>query len=176
MGTTVTSNGELMQQIVSSMPISGTHSIHPVRTSGSGHLLFSIGDQGELFILKPDGTNGQCSLLNVGHCLGLSNSDSVSALAVSQDAANNVFVAFVVAGKSQKVANQIYVVSPKTPAEWSTVTASSSVSSWLLVGASNPMMKVEHLYLVRPCVSLACLMKFVVLISRVPRGLLPMIL
>ncbi|KAG8963568.1 hypothetical protein FRC03_002823 [Tulasnella sp. 419] len=147
MPTKVTFDGELMHQIIPAMPISGNHSFHVVHGSESGHLLFSVGDSGQLFLFKPDGTNGQYSLLDIGARLGLPKSSTLSTLAVTQDTNKTIHVAFVVSGDSDNHPSRIFVVRPTQPSQWENLEASSDISSWVLQGELDQMLRTDRLYL-----------------------------
>lgn len=147
MAARVSFDGELMHQIVPALPISGSHAFHVVRDSGPGHLLFSIGNSGQLFLLRPNGTNGQYSLLDIGARLGLAHGSVVSTLAVTQDSQLALYIVFAVAGQSDNDPSRIFVIRPTMPNEWQQLSSDLDISSWLLQGEFESNLWVTQLYL-----------------------------
>ena len=128
-------DGELMHQLTSCMPIGGTQGHHVVRDLSIGHMIFSIGDSGELFLLRPDGFNARYSLLDLRPCLGISTSTTkVTALAVSQDSDRQVFIAFVTESDNSKRENRLWVLSPQSPAVYLGLGAEDNLTSAIIRG------------------------------------------
>ncbi|KAJ1303722.1 hypothetical protein OPQ81_008146 [Rhizoctonia solani] len=142
----VSFEGELMHQIVSAMPISGNHSFHVVRGSASKHLLFSIGDTGQLYLIRPDDSMGRCSLIDIGTLFGIPRTSVISALAVTQSSDLSIYIAFTVDGPSKDSVPEIKVVRPTQPSEWESI-SNTDISTWLLSGESDSKLRTYKLYL-----------------------------
>jgi hypothetical protein len=143
-------DGELMHQITPCMPISKTSSHHVVRDSSDGHMVFSIGDSGELFLLRPNGFNGQYSLLDLRLCLGVPAAIKIAAFAVSQDSERQISLAFVAAGDNNKSENQLWVLKPQAAALFEALDDKSELALIVIQGeGTKKNVRIEKLFLVR---------------------------
>ncbi|CCO29718.1 hypothetical protein RSOLAG1IB_05970 [Rhizoctonia solani AG-1 IB] len=142
----VTFDGEFMHQIVPAMPISSRNSFHAVRGSNNKQILFSIGDAGQLFLIRPDDSVGRCLLTDIGALLGIPKTSTISALAVTQSNDMRIFVTFSVIGQPEIGSSEIHVVRPTHPNEWESLDG-TDISAWLLHGEVDPKVGAYKLFL-----------------------------
>jgi hypothetical protein len=76
-------DSELMQQVVTSSPLTDTADFHAVRDEHSDPMLFSIGTDGVIYVTKKDDL-GRNQLLNLSQSFGLPLQHKATALGVYQ--------------------------------------------------------------------------------------------
>ncbi|KAK0542920.1 hypothetical protein OC846_006589 [Tilletia horrida] len=141
-GPNVRFDGELMHQMVPCMPLSCSRGHCIARGFECSHLVFAVGKDGELWLLRPDGFNGQYSLLDLRPAFGLATSVHINALAVSQDIDDRIYIAFAYAG------NKLHVLKPLIPEFLEGLSTSSDLTSKLLSGGTAlPNGVIEKLYI-----------------------------
>ena len=136
-----------MKQIVPSVPISHAQDFHVVRDEQFRPIIFSIATDRSIFVLLPNGMNGQTSLLPLGPLFGLSSTSLVSSMFALQDKDLSIYLTFIVDGETVKDPSTIYVVRPSRPAEWLAAITDSKLAPSLLKDASTEKRLVKKLYL-----------------------------
>ena len=95
-------HAEFMKQIVPSVPISHAQDFHVVRDEQFRPIIFSIATDRSIFVLLPNGMDGQTSLLPLGPLFGLSSTSLVSSMFALQDKDLSIYLTFIVDGETVK--------------------------------------------------------------------------
>lgn len=146
----VSFDSAFMKQILPSTPIDYAKDIFVVRDqSESAHsLVFSIGSDDQLFLLRPQKDHGITSVLNLHPLLGLAPGARVSKLAVSQGRDFNIYIAFVINAVQADEPAKIYVMLPTKPDVWLDANESTDLSSYLVPNLyGNLVSVVKRLYI-----------------------------
>lgn len=117
---TVSFDSAFMKQILPSTPIDYAKDIFVVRdqSESARSLVFSIGSDDQLFLLRPQKDHGITSVLNLHSLLGLAPNARVSKLAVSQGRDFSIYIVFAVNAVEAGESAKIYVMVPTKPDEW----------------------------------------------------------
>jgi hypothetical protein len=156
-------DAEFMKQIVPSVPISHAKAFQVVHDEKSRPIIFSIGTDGSLFALLPDGTNGQTLLLHLGTLFGLSTSSVVSSMAVLQDKNLVIYLTFAIDGANSGDPSTIYVVQPTKPADWLVAFKDSKSPPSLLKDSTTEKRLVKQLHIAVHSV-LTCMVCYLTLV------------
>ncbi|KAK3808997.1 MAG: hypothetical protein J3R72DRAFT_481024 [Linnemannia gamsii] len=124
----VSLDADLMTQTVpcSVFPSNSAASFSAVSDSQSQPLLFSVSQDGILYLLHADNSTGRKPLVNLNECFGVP-AGAVTAHATNQDNMCTIYLAF-------STLTTVYVVRPTKTLEWMSVKAGDNLASWLLTG------------------------------------------
>ncbi|KAI0750918.1 hypothetical protein C8Q80DRAFT_1118866 [Daedaleopsis nitida] len=142
----VSYDSAFMKQIVPATSIDYAQDFQVVRDEQSRTLLFSIGSARQLFLLRPQTTNGSTEQLELGPLFGLPFNSAISHLSVLQSSDLTLCIVFVADGAKAGDPSTIYVVRPTKPEEWLATDKNSKLSSWLVEDKSTLRSVVQRVY------------------------------
>lgn len=142
----VSYDSAFMKQVVPATSIDYAQDFQVVRDEPSRTLLFSIGSAHQLYLLRPQTTNGSTEQVELGPLFGLASGVAISHLSVLQGSDLTLYIVFVARGSKAGDPSSIYVVRPTKPAEWLAVSKDSKLAPWLLEDKSTLQSVVQRVY------------------------------
>ncbi|KAL5589354.1 hypothetical protein FOVSG1_011221 [Fusarium oxysporum f. sp. vasinfectum] len=132
--TSITVESELMTQTVAAQPINNASDFFVVKDAGNHPMLFSRGDQGELY-LTLQGKSGINQLVNLGAKFNIPSSSTIAALSVKQSLSGTTFLIFA-ERSSQAKNDKLHVVKGVDPQDVNWID-STDLTKYLLEDASG---------------------------------------
>ncbi|KAK3838917.1 MAG: hypothetical protein J3R72DRAFT_525469 [Linnemannia gamsii] len=110
-------------------------------------ILFSVSDDGHLYLLHTDNSTGKKPLINLNDCFHIPAGATVTTHAVTQDQNGNIYLSFATCTAGPNPAATVYVVQPTTPSTWTSVSAGRDLTSWLFTGGSSFPKLIKQIYM-----------------------------